>query len=90
MLLVYFIPYIYLFLCYLIDRIQGAGATPMTGRALAAVIGLSGLALTLLAMAIATVPPGGTEQPWLFRLKVIGGAGAVVLLGGAVYLRGRR
>jgi hypothetical protein len=33
-------------------------------------------------MTIATVPPGGTEQPWLF-------AGAVVLLGGAVYLRGR-
>jgi amino acid transporter len=90
MLLVYFIPYIYLFLCYLIDRLRGAGRTPMTGRALAAAIGLSGLVLTLLAMAIATVPPGGTEQPWLFRLKVIGGAGAVVLLGGAVYLRGRR
>jgi len=90
MLLVYFIPYIYLFLCYLIDRLRGAGRTPMTGRALAAAIGLSGLALTLLAMTIATVPPGGTEQPWLFRLKVIGGAGAVVLLGGAVYLRGRR
>jgi glutamate:GABA antiporter len=90
MLLVYFIPYIYLFVCYLIDRLRGAETTPMTGRALAAVIGLSGLALTLLAMTIATVPPGGTEQPWLFRLKVIGGAGAVVLLGGAVYLRGRR
>jgi hypothetical protein len=41
-------------------------------------------------MGIATVPPGGTEEPWLFRLKVIGGAGAVVLLGGLVYLRGRR
>ncbi len=90
MLLVYFIPYIYLFLCYLLDRLRGAGAAPMSGRALAAVIGLSGLALTLLAMGIATVPPGGTEAPWLFRLKVMGGAGAVVLLGGVVYLRGRR
>jgi amino acid transporter len=90
MLLVYFIPYIYLFLCYLIDRLRGAVAAPMSGRALAAVIGLSGLTLTLLAMGIATVPPGGTEEPWLFRLKVIGGAGAVVLLGGLVYLRGRR
>jgi hypothetical protein len=64
--------------------------TPTTGRALALLIGVSGLALTLLAMGIATVPPGGTEQPWLFRLKVIGGAGAVVLLGGVFYLRGRR
>lgn len=53
-------------------------------------IGLSGLSLALLAMVIATVPPAGTEEPWLFRLKVIGGAGAFVLLGGALYLRGRR
>jgi amino acid transporter len=90
MLLVYFIPYIYLFLCYLIDRVRDGGITPTTGRALALLIGVSGLALTLLAMGIATVPPGGTEQPWLFRLKVIGGAGAVVLLGGVFYLRGRR
>jgi amino acid transporter len=90
MLLVYFIPYIYLFLCYLGDRLRGAGAASMSGRALAAAIGLSGLTLTLLAMGIATVPPGGIEAPWLFRLKVIGGAAAVVLLGGVVYLRGRR
>jgi amino acid transporter len=91
MLLVYFIPYIYLFLCYLTDRLRGAAsAEPGGTRAKAAVVGLSGLALTLLAMLIATVPPSGTEQPWLFRLKVIGGAGAFVLLGGVLYLRGRR
>jgi amino acid transporter len=91
MLLVYFIPYIYLFLCYLTDRLRGAAsAEPGGRRAKAAVVGLSGLALTLLAMLIATVPPAGTEQPWLFRLKVIGGAGAFVLLGGVLYLRGRR
>jgi glutamate:GABA antiporter len=91
MLLVYFIPYIYLFVCYLTDRLRGAGAgAPASDRVKAAVIGLSGLSLTLLAMVIATVPPSGTEEPWLFRLKVIGGAGAFVLMGGALYLRGRR
>jgi len=91
MLLVYFIPYIYLFLCYLTDRLRGAeSGAPASSRAKAAVIGLSGLSLTLLAMVIATVPPAGTEEPWLFRLKVIGGAGAFVLMGGAIYLRGRR
>ncbi len=91
MLLVYFIPYIYLFLCYLTDRLRGPGsAATASGRAKAAVIGLSGLSLALLAMVIATVPPGGTEEPWLFRLKVIGGAGAFVLVGGVIYLRGRR
>ena len=63
---------------------------PLGTRVKAAAIGLAGLSLTVFAMVIATVPPAGTEEPWLFRLKVIGGAGAFVLLGGAVYLRGRR
>jgi len=91
MLLVYFIPYVYLFLCYLTDRLRGTETrAPLSTRVKAAAIGLAGLALTVFAMVIATVPPAGTEEPWLFRLKVIGGAGAFVLLGGAVYLRGRR
>jgi amino acid transporter len=91
MLLVYFIPYIYLFLCYLLDRLRGPGADGGAGaRATAALIGLSGLSLAILAMVIATVPPGGTTDPWLFRLKVIGGAGAFVLVGILIYLRGRR
>jgi amino acid transporter len=91
MLLVYFIPYVYLFLCYLTDRVRGteSGASLST-RVKAGAIGLAGLSLTVFAMVIATVPPAGTEEPWLFRLKVIGGAGAFVLLGGALYLRGRR
>jgi amino acid transporter len=89
MLLVYFIPYIYLFLCYLRDR-RAEGSSSFARRAGAAVTGLAGLSLTLLAMLIATVPPAGTEEPRLFRGKVIGGAAAFVLLGGFVYLRGRR
>jgi amino acid transporter len=91
MLLVYFIPYIYLFLCYLNDRLRHAeGAVGGVERAKSALIGLAGLSLALLAMIIATVPPGGTSDPWLFRLKVIGGAGAFVVLGILIYLRGRR
>ena len=91
MLLVYFVPYIYLFLCYLADRLSGTGISDRrSGRATGTVIGLSGLVLTLLAMFIATVPPGGTEEPWLFRLKVIGGAAGFILLGGVLYLRRRR
>jgi amino acid transporter len=91
MLLVYFIPYIYLFLCYLTDRSRGTESrAPLSARVKAAAIGLAGLSLTIFAMVIATVPPAGTEEPWLFRLKVIGGAGAFVLLGGVLYLRGRR
>ena len=91
MLLVYFIPYIYLFLCYLNDRLRHAdGAVGGVARARSALIGLAGLSLALLAMIIATVPPGGTSDPWLFRVKVMGGAGAFVVLGVVIYFRGRR
>jgi amino acid transporter len=91
MLLVYFIPFIYLFLCYLVVRIRhrAPGGVPRS-RGWAAIVGLAGLALTLLAMLIATVPPADTTDPWVFRLKVIGGAGMFVVLGGLIYWRGRR
>jgi amino acid transporter len=91
MLLVYFIPYIYLFTSYLVIRLrEGAPGGVPSSRAMAALTGVSGLALTLFAMIVATVPPADTPDPWMFRLKVIGGAGAFVLLGGLVYWRGRR
>jgi amino acid transporter len=91
MLLVYFVPYIYLFLCYLADRLRhDESVVSLPARAKAIVVGLSGMALTLFAMFIATVPPAGTEEPWLFRFKVIGGAGAFVVLGGVLFFRGRR
>lgn len=95
MLLVYFIPYIYLFACYLVVRLRdggldGEGEAVKGGRLSAALIGVSGLALTLFAMVIATVPPSDTAEPWLFRVKVIGGAGFFVVLGGLIYWRGRK
>ena len=92
MLLIYFIPYIYLFITYLVVRLQEtpAGTRWQSGKAVAVVTGLSGLLLTLGAMTVATIPPSDTAEPWLFRLKVIGGAALFVGLGGVVYWRGRR
>ena len=93
MLLVYFIPYIYLFLTFLIVRRGAPGATGgvvLASRPAGMLIGLAGLALTLFAMFIATVPPSGTTEPWLFRLKVIGGAGFFVVVGLLIFWRGRR
>jgi hypothetical protein len=43
----------------------------------------------MLAMIVASIPPADTAEPWLFRVKVIGGAALFVLLGGAVYWRAR-
>lgn len=93
MLLVYFIPYIYLFICYLVVRLRETSPDPApwhAGKAAAAVVGLTGLLLTLGAMLVATIPPTDTADPWLFRLKVIGGAGLFVILGGMVYWRAHR
>ena len=92
-LLIYFIPFIYLFVCYLMDRLRATApeARPWQGgRGLAGVIGLSGLLLTLGAMIVATIPPPDTADPWVFRAKVVGGAALFVIIGGAVYWRGRR
>lgn len=91
MLLVYFVPYLYLFVAYLIVRLREP--TPATqswwrGKGAAVVVGAAGLLLTLLAMTVATVPPSDTE-PWLFRMKVIGGAALFIGLGGIVYWRAR-
>jgi glutamate:GABA antiporter len=93
MLLIYFIPYIYLFVCYLVVRLRETvpGEYPGQGGKVGVwVIGLSGLLLALGAMLVATIPPTDTADPWMFRLKVIGGAGLFVILGGAVYWRGGR
>ena len=91
MLLVYFIPFIYLFLCYLVVRLRHRAPGGVPGsRPWAGIIGAAGLSLTLFAMLVATIPPPDTHDPWIFRFKVVGGAGMFVLLGGLVYWRGRR
>jgi hypothetical protein len=58
------------------------------GKGAGALVGSAGFLLTVLAMTVATVPPNDTD-PWLFRLKVIGGAALFIGLGGAVYWRAR-
>jgi amino acid transporter len=89
-LLIYFIPYVYLFVSFLIHR--RTPAPPETVRVPGGVVGatavgLSGLAVTLFAMCVAMIPPGDDAQPGLFLTKVVGGALGFVLVGGLVYWR---
>ena len=75
-LLIYFIPYVYLFISFLLLRRVEAppDAVRVPGGAIGArAIGVSGLIVTLLAMAIAMVPPDGETDPLLFEMKVVGG-----------------
>ncbi|HEU5170208.1 MAG TPA: APC family permease [Gemmatimonadales bacterium] len=94
MLLVYFIPYIYLFVCYLKAGRQAEGRAGSAGwrpgRRRTWLIGLSGLFVTVFAMGVAMIPPPGTTRAWLFELKVVGGAIAFVAAGGLLYWRARR
>ena len=90
-LLIYFIPYVYLFISFLLLRKVEAPADAVRvpgGRIGSSAVGASGLVVTLLAMAIAMVPPDGESDPLLFELKVVGGALGFVALGGVVYWRG--
>jgi glutamate:GABA antiporter len=92
MILVYFIPYCYMFLTYLVFGVgkRGRAAEGQAPRPLRTlVVGLSGLAVTVFAMVVATIPPPGTTEAWVFELKVLGGASAFVGAGGLLYWRAR-
>jgi amino acid transporter len=87
MLLLYFIPFLYLFLVYLrVVACEPAGAVVQARRW---VTGMCGLAVTALAMTVACIPPRGTNV-LLFELKVVGGFLLFVAVGMALYWRGVR
>jgi amino acid transporter len=88
MLLVYFIPYIYLFIAYLVFTRRQPSPTARGIKPW--LVGLAGLGLTLLAMVVAAVPPSDTPSVLLFELKVVGGALGFVVLGLVLYWRGKR
>jgi amino acid transporter len=89
-LLIYFIPFVYLFLSLIIhrQRARAAGASRGVGSAVA--IGGCGALVTIFAMIIATIPPSGTENPALFFIKVVGGAAFFVAIGVYLYWRASR
>ncbi|MGQ0647994.1 MAG: APC family permease [Gemmatimonadaceae bacterium] len=86
MLLIYFIPFIYLFLTYV--KVAAAPGEPR--RPLRILIGISGVTLTLFAMVVACIPPAGTPSILVFELKVLGGSLGFVLVGLWFYFRGAR
>ena len=92
-ILIYFIPYLYLFVVFLIHRRRGESSKEVVlapgGLIGGWLTGLSGILLTLFAMIIATIPPPDMGDPVLFRLKVIGGALGFIVIGGLIYWRAR-
>ena len=92
-ILIYFIPYLYLFIVFFIHRRRSAHSSEIMlvpgGPIGASFTALSGIVVTLFAMIIATIPPPDLGNPLLFRFKVIGGALGFILVGGLIYWRAR-
>jgi amino acid transporter len=92
-ILIYFIPYLYLFIVFFIHRRRSAHSSEVMlvpgGPIGAWFTALSGIVVTLFAMVIATIPPPDMGNSLLFRLKVIGGALGFILAGGLIYWRAR-
>jgi amino acid transporter len=84
-LLIYFIPFVYLFLALIILRRRDRVAGGARGVSSAVLVGGVGAITTLFAMVIATIPPSGTEHKMLFFVKVVGGAAFFIGIGGYLY-----
>ncbi|MFL6589841.1 MAG: APC family permease [Chthoniobacterales bacterium] len=80
-LLIYFIPYLYLFLCFT------AHAWRRPGKFFRVAAALSGLMLTLFAMVVAVIPPPDTVNVWLHETKLLGGALLLLATGVVIYRR---
>jgi len=79
-LILFFIPYLYLFLAYLRLRRQRTVTTALAG--------LVGSAAVLFSIVLGFVTPADETHPWLYKAKVVGGVIGFMLLG--VLLAGRR
>lgn len=92
-LLIYFIPYLYLFTVFMLHRRRSAPSPDVVlapgGRIGGLLIGYCGLGITLFAMIVAMIPPSDGNKA-LFLVKVVGGAGAFLAVGGALYWRATR
>jgi amino acid transporter len=93
-LLVYFVPYAYMFLAYLVLRRQAVGSDHvlMVPKNHIGVwfFGLAGLGTTLLAIVFSLIPPVEVDNAWLYEMKVVGGFLLFVVTGALFYLREKR
>jgi glutamate:GABA antiporter len=91
--LIYFIPYLYLFIVFIMHRRrEGVSADIMAapgGTLGVYVLGICGLGVTLFAMVLTMIPPGGVSW-WDFSGKALAGVVGLLLLGGVLYWRANR
>jgi amino acid transporter len=91
-LLIYFVPYLYLFVCFVVHcwRRRGLRLAIPGGRFGALIAGLFGGGITLFAMAVAMIPPPGSTDIFLHEAKLGGGSLFLVAVGLLIYWRARQ
>ena len=99
--LLYFVPFLYMFLALLVLSSSAAGwgrngleplpegFIPVPGdRAGTWLVAVLGLATTATSLALALVPSAAVTQPWLYELKLVGGTLFFFAVGLVLYRRG--
>ena len=96
-ILIYFLPYLYLFAAFLrlrsLDRGAASDADTITlpgGAAGAWLIAGCGLLTTLIAMGFVFIPPAGTENVLNYEVNLVGQAALLIAVGMAFYFSARR
>jgi len=89
----YFIPYLYLFAAMI--KLQGEPAGPGVirvpgGQMVAKLVAVVGLLTTTFTIALSLIPPPDEPNKPLTLLKVVGGCGALLLVGVWLYIAGKR
>jgi amino acid transporter len=96
-ILIYFLPYLYLFAAFIrlrsMDRAMPADDSTIVlpgGPVGAWLIAGCGLTATLIAMGLVFVPPTGTENVLNYEVNLIGQAAILIAIGMGLYLSARR
>ncbi|MBA7598736.1 Putrescine transporter PotE [subsurface metagenome] len=94
-IIVYFIPYLYMFLALPVLRRRGVGPERPTftipgGMKVVYLVAASGFATTAVSIVLATIPAEVVASPLRFFVKVVGGAAGLIAIGLVFYFRGLR
>lgn len=91
-ILVYFVPYIYLFICFVRLRNESDEAPVRVpgGPVVAWTLAGAGLVATVVSIALVFVPPSGTENVWNYEMNLAVQGAALIGAGGLFYWFGRR
>jgi glutamate:GABA antiporter len=89
----YFIPYLYLFASMFKLQSESAGAEVIRvpgGKPVAYALAILGFITTTFTIALSVLPPSDEPNKPLAVFKIVGGCGALVLIGVGLYWTGRR